>query len=482
MSCEATEIRPFTGTDAMSSTGTRRDVVEVTVLWMNTVQSVVEKRLDEKGGIEFVIGEDPTCDFVVSTADLGGCDRFVLAAAADGVLRAATLPGMRTMVFRPDGGAARASLDDSLSFYAAPDDVVEIGVGPVVFRIRMSARLDKVTAPLSIDKRTGAFLGLSAFLHAAVLFTLYLVPPDGGMFNMDNFDTGSRMMKIMLTAPEAKLLEEKKPEEVRTADQSGGKAHEGPVGQMGDRHAAKTNNRSAVKGPPDTLRPRMQREVLKEMANTAGILGILSAAKMPVSPFGSDSPVGFDPENALGALVGDEIGPNFGLDGLGPKGTGRAGGGDGRDTIGVGRLGTIAWSKSHGNCTGAACPTWSGGSGAMKGRRGGGPRARSGTVAVHGSLSKETIRRIVRRHLNEVRFCYEQGLRKRPDLSGQVAIKFIISPSGSVQTAAVSNTTLGDGAVELCISKVVQRMSFPMPDNSGIVVVTYPLSLTSADS
>ena len=53
------------------------------------------------------------------------------------------------------------------------------------------------------------------------------------------------------------------------------------------------------------------------------------------------------------------------------------------------------------------------------------------------------IRRVIQRNIGQIRFCYEQGLHSRPDLSGRVGVRFIISPSGGVQTAMVASTTLG---------------------------------------
>ena len=73
------------------------------------------------------------------------------------------------------------------------------------------------------------------------------------------------------------------------------------------------------------------------------------------------------------------------------------------------------------------------------------PHIRSGKADVRGSLSKEVIRRIIHRHINEVRFCYEQELNQRPDLQGRVSIKFIISPTG-VQ-AVHYDEALSDGGL-----------------------------------
>jgi TonB family protein len=99
---------------------------------------------------------------------------------------------------------------------------------------------------------------------------------------------------------------------------------------------------------------------------------------------------------------------------------------------------------------------------------------------VLGSLSKETIRRIIGRHVAEVRNCYQQQLQAHPDLQGRVAIKFIISPTGAVQTAQVTESDLGSPAVGQCIAQAVQRWGFPAPEGGGLVVVTYPFVLSQA--
>ena len=109
-----------------------------------------------------------------------------------------------------------------------------------------------------------------------------------------------------------------------------------------------------------------------------------------------------------------------------------------------------------------------------------GPTVRPQTAKVKGSLSKETIRRVIRRHLAEVRHCYEQGLLGHPDLSGRVAVQFIIAPTGEVQVAMVAKSTVAEPRVGQCISRAVRRWNFPAPDGGGIVSVTYPFVLQQA--
>jgi len=63
--------------------------------------------------------------------------------------------------------------------------------------------------------------------------------------------------------------------------------------------------------------------------------------RLAVHLFGRDTALGSDSEDALGGLIGNQIGEAYGVGGLGLVGTGRGGGGAGYGSIGIGRLGTI---------------------------------------------------------------------------------------------------------------------------------------------
>ena len=254
-----------------------------------------------------------------------------------------------------------------------------------------------------------------------------------------------------------------------------GRRHEGEEGQMGRQDAEKTNNRYGIKGPADNPDPHMARERAKEYAATSGILSVLES-NAPTSPFGQDTALGVDPENALGLLMGNQIGDAFGYGGLGVRGTGRGGGGTGQGTIGLGNLGTIGHGGGGGTGQG-----YGRGAGGLRGRRASVPTISTGTAAVQGSLSKEVIRRYIRRYINQIRYCYEQQLARRPDLAGRVAVRFVISPSGAVSTSAVAENTLGDAAVGDCVARAVGRIAFPQPEGGGVVIVTYPFMFQSAE-
>jgi hypothetical protein len=375
-----------------------------------------------------------------------------------------------------------SAVPGALQYALPPEATVKVRHKGFVFVVKPVKAGKKVTGHIDIDYRPLAYVGGSALLFSVFLIMFYFLPPSAGALSLDMLDTDNRLVKFLMEPPETQ--EEETPEWLQTSDQQDkeggtGKRHKGDEGQMGKKESKKTSNRYAIEGPEDNEDPHMAREEAKEMAQNAGILGTLKAMSgswnSPTSPFGRDTALGNDAMSAMGALMGDQAGENFGFGGLGLRGTGRGGGGTGEGTIGLGNLGTIGHGAGGGSGSG-----YGSGKGGFKGRQAAVPKIRSGTADVRGSLSKEVIRRVIRRHINEVKFCYEQELNQRPDLEGRVTVKFIISPTGAVQSALVSETTLGAPRSENCIAQAVRRWTFPAPEGGGIVIVNYPFMLTAS--
>ncbi len=173
-----------------------------------------------------------------------------------------------------------------------------------------------------------------------------------------------------------------------------------------------------------------------------------------------------------GGLTGTEVGDAYGVGGLGLVGTGRGGGGTGEGTIGLGNTGLIG--KGGGGGTGSG---YGRGAGAGFGGRGTAvPTVRQAKATVSGALDRDVIRRIVRAHINEVRYCYNQGLTRDATLGGRVAINFTINADGKVPSSVVNETTLKSAEVGNCIAQAVRRWTFPKP-KSGTVDVIYPFVL-----
>jgi hypothetical protein len=107
----------------------------------------------------------------------------------------------------------------------------------------------------------------------------------------------------------------------------------------------------------------------------------------------------------------------------------------------------------------------------------------SPTSGVLGSLSKEAIRRVIRRHIDEVRVCYDAAMTSSGvHFEGRVSVRFIIGPRGAVEEADVVADDTGDPSVGTCIRDAVDGWSFPSPEGGGIVVVTYPFVLQTVDA
>ncbi|MFK7985117.1 MAG: TonB family protein [Sandaracinaceae bacterium] len=263
-------------------------------------------------------------------------------------------------------------------------------------------------------------------------------------------------------------------------------------GAMGEDDSRRSNNRYGIEGPGEP-EPEEESEAAPDPA-MVGQLGALGYAA-PTTPAAAAETGEAGP---MDALTGAEIGENSGFGGLGLRGTGRGGGGTGEGTIGLGNLGTIghgagggsqraradsnsAFGDSEDNDQAASTGSGYGrGAGGLQGRSAAIPRIRTGTAEVRGSLAREVIRRVIRRHINEVRFCYEQELNARPDLTGRVSVRFTIGPTGAVQDSSVSSSTLSNARVEQCIAQALRRWRFPAPPGGGVVVVTYPFVLSSA--
>lgn len=87
--------------------------------------------------------------------------------------------------------------------------------------------------------------------------------------------------------------------------------------------------------------------------------------------------------------------------------------------------------------------------------------------------TRDEVLRVVKRHHNKIVFCYEQGLPKRPELSGKIAVKWVIAGDGTVSMAETSESSLGSPDVEACVLSRVRRWRFP-PHEAGEVVIRFP--------
>lgn len=105
------------------------------------------------------------------------------------------------------------------------------------------------------------------------------------------------------------------------------------------------------------------------------------------------------------------------------------------------------------------------------------PRLVEAPPRISGELDENTVRQYIRRYLSGIKWCYQDRLQSNRKLGGKVTLAFTILPNGSTHEPHVANSSLGDAALESCISTKMARWRFPQPKDGGVVEVAYPLIL-----
>jgi TonB family protein len=95
-------------------------------------------------------------------------------------------------------------------------------------------------------------------------------------------------------------------------------------------------------------------------------------------------------------------------------------------------------------------------------------------------LDKELIRRVIRSHLGQVRYCHESQRDANPSLEVKVVITFHVASSGLVDDARVASTTANDAGLESCLLSRVRTWRFPTDARASSYVVTHPFIFKTA--
>lgn len=97
-------------------------------------------------------------------------------------------------------------------------------------------------------------------------------------------------------------------------------------------------------------------------------------------------------------------------------------------------------------------------------------------------LEEQVVRRVLRRHLDEVRFCYEQARAPQPGVAYLVRVEFVIDARGLVTDSAATGGPPEDVRVRDCLARAARHWTFPPPQGGGDanVAVTYQLVRTTA--
>jgi hypothetical protein len=261
----------------------------------------------------------------------------------------------------------------------------------------------------------------------------------------------------------AKLQEDIKKPDTLSGVKEGAKA-KGDEGKFGKKEAVQKEAAPSKKGAPVVDKDKREKD--REKVAKSGLLGLLgdqAAVSDTLGPGG----LGTGLNDAIGGINGAAaMGDAYGVGGLGARGSGAGGGGTGLGIGGLGGKGT-----GHGR----------GGNGEfdLGGKGKGATQFVPGNTHVIGGLTADEVGRIIRRHWNEIKYCYEKELSKDPNLAGKVGVYFQIGPVGDVIQANVRESDLHNSNVEECMLANVRRWKFPNPRGGGVVDVNYPFIFTS---
>jgi TonB family protein len=366
------------------------------------------------------------------------------------------------------GGAVRP-LQEAAHRLGAQERVV-VRIAPqlkLVARYVHAERLQQRSRLASVDVGFASTVAVALLFLALFWLMVRIAPRHDETVTDDLAGNQQRIARYQVKPREKPAEEPPKPREA-SGVQEGAKARD-EEGKLGKREVKKKEAAPSRKGAPVTdpdKRKSDRRKVMK--------LGLVAAlSKMGATAGGASNVLGpgglgTGINHALGGVKGGAAtGDAYGVLGLGSRGAGQGGGGT---AIGIGGLGT----KGSGGGRGGWGDVDLGGRGKEE------TQFVPGRTIVIGGLSRDVINRIIQRHYNEVKYCYEKELTKDPNLYGKVTVLFVIEGTGRVGDALVQQSTMGSEPVESCIVTHVRRWAFPAPQGGGTVQVTYPYVFKSS--
>jgi TonB family protein len=454
-----TEPLPAEATPAEDS-----KVLQVALLWGDTLINVQHFA----DGVPVTIGEGAGVKFNVFS---GGVGNLFTLATAKGSNTVINVPAEAGLVLSKGGDThkTKEQLKSEGKLRGAEGgvraDAIELGLHDraqvsfenVAFILRYVRPSSLITVN-TLEEADFTFFKIASICimaFIALVAAMILNPLGDGNSSDDIFANPGKYVKMLVRA-------EKKVEIKKLKDLSGLKEGAKPKddeGKFGKKDEKKKDADPSKKGAP--IVDANKREEDRKKIQTAGLLGALAGNGAASNVFGPGG-LGTGINNALGGLQGGAgLGDAHGVGGLGSRGSGSGGGGTG---LGLGGLGTKGGGRG------------SGGNGAIDlgGRGHDGTRVIPGKTTVIGGLSKDVIAKVIKRHQNEIKFCFEQELQKNPELSGKVAVAFTIDPAGAVADANVAETTLANNNAENCMLARIRRWKFPEPQGGGVVSVTFP--------
>jgi hypothetical protein len=353
--------------------------------------------------------------------------------------------------------------DDAYSIALEPDDVALVDVGGVVVDLCFQPLPQKVAVPISerLDW-TALNIFLLVFFFAGLMVVAAVTRAASGEEFTDELSGNNAVLtKLLVKPPEM----QKNPfiEQLNKQKEKGQApaAYQGTEGQMGKKNAPQRDAKAAPKAidPNSKDQARLIAQRIFGGKGNAGIATLFGRAGL-----------GGSLQAAMGHMTGSTVGDAGGVLGMGVKGSGGGGGGTG-NTIGIGAVGTRGVAGGEGKY----------GTGIGMGKKSSADISITNSdPEVTGSMDPELIRRVVRSHHDQLKYCYDNALTKNPKLTGKVSVRWIIREDGTVASSNVTTTTTGTPDLDRCIAGRVLTWIFPKPKGGGVAVVTYPFVFKQA--
>ncbi|MCB9536904.1 MAG: AgmX/PglI C-terminal domain-containing protein [Myxococcales bacterium] len=112
------------------------------------------------------------------------------------------------------------------------------------------------------------------------------------------------------------------------------------------------------------------------------------------------------------------------------------------------------------------------------------PRPAGDAGASTARLDAEDVQTAIQAAKPAVAGCYEQALKRTPDLGGRLLVQFTIRQGegkGSLGDAEVIEDGLGNPFLGMCVIDALAKVDYPAPSGQGEVVVKYPFVLKPAE-
>ncbi len=411
--------------------------IEVTLRWGARVTDV--KRV--KASAAFRVGKDKD-------------DQVFVPAAGDSWSLLSSMAGQRTVRFKPGmsglvrRGATSSPLSssavvdgDAMAVWLHDDTVVDIVVGDHSLQVRVVPKSPMMQITPLFDALWANAALITLFAASALLAAVIFYPVGMDSLDDDLLTNPTRFQQVILKAPpkDSPFLQ-------------------GLKGKQTERKRVVANDAAPKKSAtaPKTTTKQLPTDEEVVATKLAGLFGGAGVASV-FQDGGSGAMAA-----AVGSLDGVKVAAAFGSGSLGVRGVGV---GVGVGTIGAGKINTRGRTFGDGSY---------GVGGAFIAKQDHEITMTNEPPHVVGSLDPDIIRRIVRDHAGQIRYCYESALARTPGIGGKVTMKWVINADGKVTQASTGENQMHSIAVEGCLASRIKTWTFPRPKGGGIVVVNYP--------